>query len=75
MEELREEEEKKTEPLDWCVSSGELFGREEQTKALKDVYKRRRKLNAQSEFALITGVSGSGKSALARTIRQRVDQG
>lgn len=69
------QEEKKTEPLHWELS-GELYGREKETKALREAYSRRRRkrtTTSKPEFVLITGVSGCGKSALARSIRQRAE--
>ena len=60
-----------TERIDWDLLP-KLYGREEQEEALTAAYNRRRK-RTKPEFVLITGVSGSGKSALARSIRKRVE--
>ena len=65
-------DEKKTETIDWDLTS-ELYDREDQVKALKTAYTRRRKQGQPPELVLITGASGTGKSALARSIRTRVE--
>ena len=63
-------EKRKAETIDWDLSF-ELYDRDDQVKALQAAYRRRRK--QQPELVLITGASGTGKTALAKSIRTRVE--
>lgn len=50
---------------DWFDSDGTLYDRAQQQQALRDAYYRSKQ---QAEIALITGASGTGKTALANTL-------
>ena len=66
-------EERKAETIDWDLSF-ELYDRDDQVKALQAAYRRRRSsIKQKPELVLITGASGTGKSALAKSIRTRVE--
>ncbi|CAB9504987.1 multi-sensor signal transduction multi-kinase [Seminavis robusta] len=58
--------------IDWNLSS-ELYDREEQRKLLTAAYRRRRKAGSKPELILLTGRSGVGKTALAKSMKTWVE--
>jgi predicted ATPase len=58
--------------LDWSKIQGKLFGRQDQQQLLQEAFRRKVTTN-QRELVLVTGSSGTGKTALARTLSEHSD--
>jgi predicted ATPase len=54
--------------LDWSSITQKLYGREEDTRKLEKAYRRCISMDSPLELVMITGPSGTGKTALARTL-------
>ena len=64
----------KQKPLNWTfLKDGSWFDRQRETVLLKRAFQRRIQPNSKPEFILISGESGTGKTALASTLEKGVD--
>ncbi|CAB9517006.1 expressed unknown protein [Seminavis robusta] len=62
------------EPTKIDYDAAKLYDREPQLRELQDAYSRCRQPSAKSELVLITGASGTGKSALARSLAPKIEE-
>jgi len=60
--------------LNWSSLDGKLYDREREGQALESAYRRSTAGNRPLELVLVTGPSGTGKTALAQTLRPLVEK-
>lgn len=56
--------------LDWSIMEGQLYDRQEQKHLLLEAFHRRLCCKAKNELILVSGEAGTGKTALALTLRE-----